>query len=83
MISHNDFAMSCRPLTWKKSGLVLILTNLSMEDILGQIIDNLLETDKVKKYLYPVLYVIVSFNLIILLLLLFILYFIITNNLAP
>ena len=45
-----------------------------MDNIVNEVLDMFFENEKIKKYSYPVLYVVVSFNLLILLLLFIILF---------
>lgn len=45
-----------------------------MDNLVTEVLDMFFENEKIKKYTYPVLYVVISFNLLILVILLIMLY---------
>lgn len=66
-----------------KSGIFITRVNLSMEQIVNEVLDMFFENEKIKKYTYPVLYVVVSFNLLILVILLIILFMLFRIRYSP
>jgi hypothetical protein len=48
-----------------------------MDNMVNEVLDMFFENEKIKKYTYPILYVVISFNLVILFLLCILVYYVI------
>lgn len=48
-----------------------------MDNIVNEVLDMFFENEKIKRYTYPILYVVISFNLVILFLLCILVYYVI------